>query len=201
MIYVMPGMQSTLHAVLNRPGTYEGLSANYSGAGFSDMRFQLKGMDQAGFDAWVAQAKGSGRALDLAAYMRLVKPSEKVPAMHFGAVDPDLYRRILERCVEPGTPCMTELMAHDQMRGGGNPHDVRPGSGMPQRGNSMPMHGGQPTGALLKPADEKGSGKNVTTPTDPNAAPGVTDPDHPKNRDLSFRDPMSAPLARAASAA
>jgi cytochrome o ubiquinol oxidase subunit 2 len=201
MIYVMPGMQSTLHAVLNRPGTYEGLSANYSGAGFSDMRFQLKGMDQAGFDAWVAQAKGSGRALDLAAYMRLVKPSEKVPAMHFGTVDPDLYRRILERCVEPGTPCMTELMAHDQMRGGGNPHDVRPGSGMPQRGNSMPMHGGQPTGALLKPADEKGSGKNVTTPTDPNAAPGVTDPDHPKNRDLSFRDPMSAPLARAASAA
>ena len=38
-IYAMPGMQTQLHAVINRPGDYEGFSANYSGAGFSGMRF------------------------------------------------------------------------------------------------------------------------------------------------------------------
>ena len=135
MIYTMPGMQSTLHAVLDRPGEYDGLSANYSGAGFSDMHFRLRGMDQAGFQRWVGQAKGSGQALDLATYLRLAKPSEKVPAMRFAAVDPDLYRRILERCVEPGKPCMTELMAHDRMEHGAG--------AMPPRGSSMPM-GGKP---------------------------------------------------------
>ena len=194
MIYVMPGMQSTLHAVLNRPGTYEGLSANYSGAGFSDMRFQLKGMDQAGFDAWVAQAKSSGKSLDLAAYMRLVKPSEKVPAMQFAAVDPDLYRRILERCVEPGTPCMTDLMEHDRMRGGGNPHDVRPGAGMPQRGNSMPMHGSKPEGAMLRSPDEKGEMVNTNrfkAPADHHKAPAQP----PEDRKISAATPASVVAA------
>ncbi|WP_126176168.1 ubiquinol oxidase subunit II [Tsuneonella rigui] len=194
MIYVMPGMQSTLHAVLNRPGNYEGLSANYSGAGFSDMRFQLKGVDQAGFDAWVAQAKASGRALDLAAYEQLVKPSEKVPAMQFAAVDSDLYRRILERCVEPGTPCMTDLMEHDRMRGGGNPHDVRPGAGMPQRGNSMPMHGSKPEGAMLRSPDEKGEMVNTNrfkAPADHHKAPAQP----PEDRKISAATPASVVAA------
>jgi cytochrome o ubiquinol oxidase subunit 2 len=194
MIYVMPGMQSTLHAVLNRPGNYEGLSANYSGAGFSDMRFQLKGVDQAGFDAWVAQAKASGRALDLAAYEQLVKPSEKVPAMQFAAVDSDLYRRILERCVEPGTPCMTDLMEHDRMRGGGNPHDVRPGAGMPQRGNSMPMHGAKPDGAMLRSPEEKGEMVNTNrfkAPEDHHKAPAQP----PEDRKISAATPASVVAA------
>ena len=43
MIYTMPGMQSQLHAVLNQQGDSWGFSANYTGAGFSDMRFQLTG--------------------------------------------------------------------------------------------------------------------------------------------------------------
>jgi len=30
--------------------------------------------------------------------------------VRFGSVDSDLYRRILERCVEPGTPCTSEQM-------------------------------------------------------------------------------------------
>ena len=56
-IYAMPGMQTTLHAVINHPGEYEGLSANYSGAGFSGMRFRFHGVDQAGFDRWIAGAR------------------------------------------------------------------------------------------------------------------------------------------------
>ena len=38
-IYAMPGMETKLHAVINKPGEFEGFSANYSGAGFSGMRF------------------------------------------------------------------------------------------------------------------------------------------------------------------
>ena len=158
MIYAMPGMQSQLHAVLNRPVDDEGFSANYSGRGFSDMRFALHGVDNGKFDQWVAAARGSGRSLDLPTYLQLQKPSEKVPAMHFAGVDPDLYRRILERCVEPGKPCASEVMAHDQMQGGGNPNEVRPGAGMPASHQSMPSE--KPTPALMKSPAQKGTMPN-----------------------------------------
>jgi len=112
MIYAMPGMQSQLHAVLRRPGDFQGFSANYSGAGFSDMRFLLKGVDDAAFARWVDQARASGRELGLPAYRELAAPSEKVPVMRFASIDRELYRRILERCVEPGATCTSELTRH-----------------------------------------------------------------------------------------
>ncbi|MEP7314311.1 MAG: ubiquinol oxidase subunit II [Pseudomonadota bacterium] len=112
MIYAMPGMQSQLHAVLSRQVESEGFSANYSGAGFSDMRFVLKGVDDAAFARWIAEARSSGKTLALPAYRELLVRSEKVPVMHFAGIDADLYRRILERCVEPGTPCSSDTMRH-----------------------------------------------------------------------------------------
>jgi cytochrome o ubiquinol oxidase subunit 2 len=186
MIYAMPGMQSTLHAVLNRPVVSEGFSGNYSGAGFSDMKFRIQGVDQAKFDQWVAQAKGSGRTLDLATYMMLVKPSEKVPAIRFAGADPDLFRRVLERCVEPGKPCMSDVMKHDQAAGGGHPHDVRPGAGMPAGRQSIPDR--KPEGAIFKSPSEKGKGENVTKKSHPNAAPGTTQPGSPQNRNMTAVD-------------
>jgi cytochrome o ubiquinol oxidase subunit II len=124
MIYAMPGMQSQLQAVLNRTGEFQGFSANYSGAGFSGMRFVLKGVDDAAFTRWLEEARASGRELGLPAYREIAAPSEKVPVIRFASIDPDLYRRILERCVEPGTPCMSELMRHDHARE--SPGDSRP---------------------------------------------------------------------------
>ena len=40
MIYSMAGMETKLHLNAREPGTYAGISANYSGAGFSGMRFK-----------------------------------------------------------------------------------------------------------------------------------------------------------------
>ncbi|RDE05675.1 ubiquinol oxidase subunit II [Sphingomonas aracearum] len=183
MIYTMPGMQSTLHAVLNRPGTFDGFSANYSGAGFSDMHFRLQGLDRAGFDSWVAAARASGRTLDTAGFIALEKPSERVPVIHFGAVEPSLFRRVVERCVEPGKPCMSEIMRHDS-HAGGAPFDNRVGAGMPAGRQSVPPHGNKPEGALMKDNDEKGSAPNVTKPRG-SEPPGSTQPASPKNRDMS----------------
>jgi cytochrome o ubiquinol oxidase subunit 2 len=112
MIYAMPGMRSQLHAVLDRPVEDEGFSANYSGSGFSDMRFKLRGVDEAAFQHWVAEARAAGNALDLSTYRGLLVPSERVPVMKFASIDSDLFRRVVERCVEPGTTCMSEMMAH-----------------------------------------------------------------------------------------
>jgi cytochrome o ubiquinol oxidase subunit 2 len=199
MIYSMPGMQSTLHAVLNRPGSYEGMSANYSGAGFSDMRFRLHGVNEADFERWVAQARGSGRTLDYPTYRLLEKPSEKVPPARFAAVPNDLFKRILERCTQPGRPCMSEIMAHDR-RGGGDPHDVRAGAGMPPGRTSLPPHG-KPEGAIFKSPLENGSGPNVTKPADPNQASGAKRPGAPENRNMTAIQPGRRPFAALAATA
>ena len=198
MIYSMPGMRSTLHAVLDRPVSDEGFSANYSGAGFSDMRFAIHGVPQAKFDQWVGAAKG-GQPLDMPRYTQLLKPSEKVPAMRFGAVPQDLFKRILERCVEPGTPCMSEMMAHDMRRGGGHPHDVRPGAGMPSGRAAPPPHGQKPEGGIFKSPEEKGSGPNVTKPAKPGQAKGTAEPGAPENRNMTLLQP-AAPALRPAAA-
>ena len=113
-VYAMAGMQTMLHAVINEPGEYQGMSANYSGAGFSGMHFRFHGLDQAGFDQWVEKNRAAGDTLDRTAYLALEKPSENDPVRRWATVDPDLYRLILNRCVQPGSTCMSDQMHHMQ---------------------------------------------------------------------------------------
>lgn len=120
-IYAMPGMETRLHAVMNETGEFIGFSANYSGAGFSNMRFVTRSVTDGNFAKWVAGVKagrdGNAGALDRATYLQLEKPSEKVPVTRYASVAPDLYSAILDMCVEPGKMCMSEMMALDA-RGG-----------------------------------------------------------------------------------
>lgn len=119
-IYAMPGMETQLHAVMNHPGQYDGFSANYSGHGFSHMRFKFHGMDQAGFDKWVESNRASGQTLERAGYLELEKPSEKEPVRRYAAVAPGLYHAILNRCVDSSKMCMDEMMMIDANGGLGN---------------------------------------------------------------------------------
>lgn len=120
-IYAMPGMETRLHAVMNKTGEFTGFSANYSGAGFSNMRFATRSVTEGDFAKWVGGVKAgagdSAGTLDRAAYLALEKPSEKVPVTRYASVAPDLYGAILDMCVEPGKMCMSEMMALDA-RGG-----------------------------------------------------------------------------------
>ncbi|WP_076593584.1 ubiquinol oxidase subunit II [Herminiimonas arsenitoxidans] len=115
-IYAMPGMETQLNAVINEPGVFDGFSSNFSGAGFSHMRFKYHGMDVADFDKWVKDAKQKGQTLDRAVYTELEKPSEREPVRYYGKVAPDLYQAILNRCVVEGTPCMNKTMHDDANR-------------------------------------------------------------------------------------
>ncbi|WP_199556431.1 ubiquinol oxidase subunit II [Sandaracinobacteroides hominis] len=116
-IYAMPGMETKLHAVFNRPGSYRGFSANYSGAGFSGMRFHAHGLSQADFDRWISDVRAGGGRLDRMAYLELERPSENVPVIRFAQVERDLFHAVLNLCVEPGKMCMHDMMSIDA-RGG-----------------------------------------------------------------------------------
>jgi cytochrome o ubiquinol oxidase subunit 2 len=115
-IYAMPGMETKLHAVINQPGEYTGFSANYSGAGFSGMRFKFLGMSAADFDGWVQKAKAASTELSRDAYLKLEQPSEREPVRRYRAVAPDLFDAVVNRCVEQGKICLRDTMAKDMHR-------------------------------------------------------------------------------------
>lgn len=98
-IYAMPGMQTELNAAIDQPGTYEGFSANYSGAGFSGMHFKFYGKTRADFDGWVAQTRASGATLNSANYLQLAQPSERELVHRYATVSAGLYDAILRQCV------------------------------------------------------------------------------------------------------
>jgi cytochrome o ubiquinol oxidase subunit II len=118
-IYAMGGMETKLHAVINKPGTYEGFSANYSGAGFSDMKFKFHGLSAADFDGWVAKVKADSAALSRDNYLALAKPSVREPVHYYGTVDNSLFNAIVNNCAEPGRMCMSDMAAIDAKGGGG----------------------------------------------------------------------------------
>jgi cytochrome o ubiquinol oxidase subunit II len=94
-IYAMSGMQTQLRLIANQEGTFDGISANYSGGGFSDMKFKAIATTQNGFDEWTHRVKISTQLLDAATYEALAKPSEKHPVEYFSMVDKELFNQIL----------------------------------------------------------------------------------------------------------
>jgi cytochrome o ubiquinol oxidase subunit 2 len=130
MIYAMPGMQTELNAVINRPGVFQGMSSHYSGAGFSGMTFKFHGLSEDDFDKWVKQAKAEGKPLDRSTYQNLVKPSERDPVQRFASVEEGLYEKVLNRCVDDGKMCMHHMMAIDAH--GGEAYVRSAGLNLPQ---------------------------------------------------------------------
>ena len=95
-IYAMARMQTQLHLLASEPGTYQGLSSNYSGDGFSGMTFKAIALpSQQGFDAWLARVKASQDTLGAAAYRQLAKPSENNPVEYYSQVQPNLFADIV----------------------------------------------------------------------------------------------------------
>ena len=94
-IYTMPGMQTRLSLQADRPGRYRGLSAQFSGDGFSDMAFTVSARDDAGFAQWIDQARAAGGRLDLGVYDRLAAEQAASKPRYFGQVAPGLFDHAL----------------------------------------------------------------------------------------------------------
>ena len=113
-IYTMAGMTSQLSLEADRPGTYHGLSAQFSGAGFADMYFDVRAVAADAFATWVAQTKAAGGGtLDRAAYAELLKPSQNVKPTTYRAVTPRLFddivgQRVADVRQSPGGPGGTD---------------------------------------------------------------------------------------------
>jgi cytochrome o ubiquinol oxidase subunit 2 len=103
-IYTMAGMVTRVHLQADDPGTYRGLSAQFSGGGFADMRFTVDAVSAEDFERWVDAARGTGPVLDAQTYADLVKPSEAVAPFTYRAVAPDLFDGIVSSVMRPERP-------------------------------------------------------------------------------------------------
>jgi cytochrome o ubiquinol oxidase subunit 2 len=89
-IYAMPNMA-------DEPGTFEGLSAMFSGDGFSDMRFDVVSTDKEAFKDWVNTTKTQGGVLDANSFEELSKPAKVDGAHTYAEVSEGLFERISSR--------------------------------------------------------------------------------------------------------
>jgi cytochrome o ubiquinol oxidase subunit 2 len=93
-IYTMPNMVTRLNLQADQPGTFEGLSAMFSGDGFSDMRFDLVSMEPKAFEDWVGTTKTQGGVLDVGTLEGLEKPAKAEGVQTYGQVSEGLFDRI-----------------------------------------------------------------------------------------------------------
>ncbi len=128
-IYSMAGMETKLHLIANEPGTFKGFSANYSGAGFSGMKFNaIATPTQGDFDKWVSDVKAKGNKLTKANYYELAKASENNPVTYYGDVDKGLFHTIIMKYM-PGMKDMKDMKGMNKMTD--MPHDMAEHSATP----------------------------------------------------------------------
>ena len=108
-IYTMSGMATHLQLQADHPGSYPGLSANFSGDGFADMRFTVDAVPSEQFSQWVSATRDSGPNLDPATYADLAKPSKAIAPFTYRSVAPGLFGFILSAGSSIGDSyCRTE---------------------------------------------------------------------------------------------
>jgi cytochrome o ubiquinol oxidase subunit 2 len=83
-----------LHLQADQPGSYRGMSAQFSGEGFADMHFNVEAVPADKFSAWVDAARSVGAELNAITYADLAKPSATVTPFTYRAVAPGLFDRI-----------------------------------------------------------------------------------------------------------
>ena len=97
MIYAMAGMENQLYLKADEEGTFRGLSANYSGFGFSGMKFDTKSLNEQDFNAWMNEVKSSPNTLTKEAYETLSIKTKDHPIEKYSSVNPLMFNRIIER--------------------------------------------------------------------------------------------------------
>jgi cytochrome o ubiquinol oxidase subunit II len=101
MIYTMNGMATRLNLRADRPGTFGGLSAHFSGDGFSDMHFDVHVVPAEQFSKWAQDASTAAKALDERGYQELAKPSMNNAPAIYRLADPDLFNAIVTQKLPP----------------------------------------------------------------------------------------------------
>lgn len=105
--YTMTDMSMQLWLQADKPGNYQGRSANYSGEGFAHMDFNVMAKNADDFDAWINDVKENEPALTMDQYKELLKPSSVEEPLTFSSypkeIEQNLNKAQMEQ-MEKGQP-------------------------------------------------------------------------------------------------
>ncbi|MGH6836637.1 MAG: ubiquinol oxidase subunit II [Methylocella sp.] len=102
MIYTMNGMTTQLNLEADAPGTFRGLSSQFSGDGFADMHFDVLALPAERFKTWIETTRAKGPTLNPETYAALAKQSTNVPPFTYRAVEPRLFQQVVTQKLPPG---------------------------------------------------------------------------------------------------
>jgi len=100
-IYAMAGMEAKLNLMADRPGRFRGLSAHYSGEGFSDMAFIVDAVPPRQFARWVATTRGQGAALTPQSYLALARHKSAERPFTYGSVPAGFFQAAVKQAGAP----------------------------------------------------------------------------------------------------
>lgn len=96
-VYAMAGMQTKLHLMAEREGTYNGMSANLSGEGFAGMKFTVKAVSEDSFNTWLDAVKQVPQHLSHEMYSELAEPTTNHEPTLYATRADDLYDSIINK--------------------------------------------------------------------------------------------------------
>jgi cytochrome o ubiquinol oxidase subunit 2 len=88
-------MVTRLHLQADQPGSFRGMSAQFSGEGFADMVFNVEAVAADKFSEWVDATRNVGVELNATTYAELAKPSAAMAPFTYRAVAPGLFNKIM----------------------------------------------------------------------------------------------------------
>ncbi|WP_129726397.1 cytochrome aa3 quinol oxidase subunit II [Ectobacillus funiculus] len=94
--YTMPGMAMKLWLQADKPGTYFGSGANFTGEGFAHMQFQVVAKSQSEFNAWANKVKQTAPVLTKDGYNKLAEKG-LANKTEFSSYPTNLFNEIVDK--------------------------------------------------------------------------------------------------------
>jgi cytochrome o ubiquinol oxidase subunit 2 len=94
-IYAMAGMRTQINFQADAPGAFLGENVQFNGTGFQNQKFAVNALDDAAFARWLAEVRSQPNRLDNTEYEKLTRRSTLAHPLAFGAVQPDLFDRVM----------------------------------------------------------------------------------------------------------
>jgi cytochrome o ubiquinol oxidase subunit 2 len=94
-IAAMAGMRTQLNFQADAPGAFFGENVQFNGMGFQNQKFAVDARDEAAFARWLAEVRAQPNRLDDTEYEKLTRRSTLPHPLAFGAVQPNLFDRVV----------------------------------------------------------------------------------------------------------
>ncbi|URJ25312.1 ubiquinol oxidase subunit II [Candidatus Blochmannia ocreatus (nom. nud.)] len=98
-IYAMAGMHTELNLIAQESGQYKGISSNFSGSGFSNMKFTVIVTDtEKEFEKWIKKVRQSPYHINnMITYEELAAPSKNNAVIYFSSIQTNLFYEVINK--------------------------------------------------------------------------------------------------------